>query len=416
MLAHDHDGLGEHHEPHAPERLHDLARLARIALPDRDDDHVVEHALGRHVHVHDLGEHQPHDRQEDALGGLAEPVVFLRRPADDRRRIDRPRAPGERGEVKHGVVARQRVVARVIAERAFAPALGGVHVSLQDDLGLRRHLQLDRPAGHELHPVAAQPAGEDDLVDSGRQGGGGGVDHRRVAAERDRHRHARGGPMLVLGAALVRLPVHAERAIVEHLQPIHPDVARAGDGIAREHAGQRDVAAAVAGPAFQDRQCRQRRIRRLHDLLAGRGAHTAGRGLRNLEQRAQFLQLVEKGAGHLQIEQLRDARAEVVEPLDAQRRRHAVRAAEGVDEHRHLEALHVLEEERDVGLAPGLRHAVDDLGDLEVARDGRSHAAQVAATLEVRDELAQVAEGHRPTRDERSRPASRRRRGRRGSG
>ena len=41
-----------------------------------------------------------------------------------------------------------------------------------------------------------------------------------------------------------------------------------------------------------------------------------------------------------------------------------------------------------------LRHAVGDLGDLEVARDGRGHAAELAALLEVRDELAEIGEGH----------------------
>jgi len=71
--------------------------------------------------------------------------------------------------------------------------------------------------------VAAQPSREDDLVDAGRQRRGGRVDHRRIAAERDRDGHAVGrftlrlGDPMVLGAALVGLPVHAERAIVEYL-------------------------------------------------------------------------------------------------------------------------------------------------------------------------------------------------------
>src|SRR5262249_16322969 len=65
VLADDHDRLGEHHEPHAPQGLHDLARLTGIPLADRNDDHVVKHAFGRHVHVHELGQHELHDRQED---------------------------------------------------------------------------------------------------------------------------------------------------------------------------------------------------------------------------------------------------------------------------------------------------------------------------------------------------------------
>src|SRR5207253_529929 len=58
---------------------------------------------------------------------------------------------------------------------------------------------------------------------------------------------------LVLGAALVGLPVHAEGPIVEDLEPVHPDVARAGARVPGEHARQRDVAAAVLGPAAEHR-------------------------------------------------------------------------------------------------------------------------------------------------------------------
>src|SRR5439155_6033615 len=58
----DHDDvLGQHHEPEPPERVHDLARLPGIALPDRDDDQVVEDALGGHVHVDYFGQEQTDD-------------------------------------------------------------------------------------------------------------------------------------------------------------------------------------------------------------------------------------------------------------------------------------------------------------------------------------------------------------------
>ena len=168
--------------------------------------------------------------------------------------------------MEHRVLAGERVVARVVAERPLLPALARGHPALQHDLGLRRHLEVARHAARELDAPAAEPAGEDDLVHAGRERRGGRVDQRRIGAERDRHGHPRAGARrlerhaLVLGAALVGLPVHAERHVVEDLQPVHADVARPGARVAREHRGQRDVAAPVAGPAAEDRQARERRI------------------------------------------------------------------------------------------------------------------------------------------------------------
>ena len=99
-----------------------------------------------------------------------------------------------------------------------------------------------------------------------------------------------------------------------------------------------------------------------------------GRGLRDVEQAAELSHLVEEGARQLQIEELRDAGAEVVEPLDAEGRGHAIRAPERVDEHGDVEAFDALEQQRDVGVAIAFTHAIDDLGDLEIARDLRADA------------------------------------------
>ena len=58
-------------------------------------------------------------RQEDALGGFAEEIIFHRRLADDRRRIDRILAMRDRGDVKCGIPVGQGVEAGVVAEGAF---------------------------------------------------------------------------------------------------------------------------------------------------------------------------------------------------------------------------------------------------------------------------------------------------------
>ena len=84
----------------------------------------------------------------------------------------------------------------------------------------------------------------------------------------------------------------------------------------------------------------------------------------------------------LRSRSLRDPLAQLVETLDAERAGHALRRAEGVDEHRHLEAVDLLEEEGDVLGGRALRDAVDDLADLEIARDTHGDALELPSLLE----------------------------------
>jgi hypothetical protein len=132
----------------------------------------------------------------------------------------------------------------------------------------------------------------------------------------------------------------------------------------------------------------------LDDLLARGRPHALGPGLGEVEEIAELPQLVERGAGHPQIEQLGDPAGDVVETIDAERGGHALARAERVDEDGRVEALHVLEEQGHVASAPALRHAVGDLGDLQVTRDRRAHPLEPALLLEVGDELAEIGEGH----------------------
>ena len=74
-------------------------------------------------------------------------------------------------------------------------------------------------------------------------------------------------------------------------------------------------------------------------------------------------------------------RADVVEPLDAEREAHAPLGAELVDQQRVARALRVLEEER---RPAGLDGAVDDLRDLEVGIDLGGDAHELALALEER--------------------------------
>ena len=159
--------------------------------------------------------------------------------------------------MEDGIVVGVRVEAGVIAERPLAAALAGLDVAFEDDLRVGRHFHVDRDALHELDAVAAKEPGEHQLVEPFGHRRRGGIRERGIRTERDRDRQPPVQPLgdaVMLRAALVPLPVHAGRARVEHLHPVRADVAHARLGILGEHERQRDVAATVLGPAFQDRQ------------------------------------------------------------------------------------------------------------------------------------------------------------------
>ena len=114
--------LREHHLPHAPEAVHDFVGLHRIGLLDAHEDEVVEDAFRRQRDVHDLREIHFEDRQEQFHGRAADIKIFHRRHADDRRGINRVFAVRDGGDVKDRIRLGQRVIAGVIAERAFRRA------------------------------------------------------------------------------------------------------------------------------------------------------------------------------------------------------------------------------------------------------------------------------------------------------
>ena len=75
-------------------------------------------------------------------------------------------------DVEHRVVVRMRIETGVVAERSFAPALARIHVTLEDDLRVGRHLEVVRDALHELDALAAEKSGEQQFVEAFRHGRG----------------------------------------------------------------------------------------------------------------------------------------------------------------------------------------------------------------------------------------------------
>ena len=116
----DDDRLRQAQHPEAPDRVHDLPRVARERLADRDDAAVVERARHGQVVVDDLGHGHPDRGQEDALGRLR-PATRPRRAACRRRSTDRSRRRRIviAGHVEDRELLDRRVVAGVVAERAL---------------------------------------------------------------------------------------------------------------------------------------------------------------------------------------------------------------------------------------------------------------------------------------------------------
>ena len=273
VRIHYHDALAELHLTRSPQGMHHFARVQRIALVHGHQGAVVEPAFFGEVEVDQLWEGEPHQRQEDALGGLAQIGVFHGSLPHDGGGVDGITTVRERRQMEHRIPVGQGVVAGVVAERPFGPGLVELHVPLEHELRMSRHLQVDRVAPHQLHCLAPQETGEEHLVDRPRQRRRGGVGQSGVGADGHRHFHAPRRAGVVLGAILVQVPVHAGGVLVEHLQPVHAHVARTGPRMPGEDQGQGDVAARVQGPALEDGERLQ------IDLVAGEHHLLAGTAL-----------------------------------------------------------------------------------------------------------------------------------------
>ena len=295
----------------------------------------------------------------------------------------------------------RRVVAGVVAERPLHPDLALLDRPLEHDLGVRRHLEVDRLRLDDLDRLAAEEAGEHQLVDVLRQRRARGVGRHRVEPERDGDRDLAVGGEVVGAPVLVDLPVHVGGARVDLLHPVHADVAAARVRVLRDHGRQRDERSRVAGPAALDRQ--QVEV----DLVAGQDDLLAGAARDGLRQRVgdrlQLLQaahLVDEALRRLHLEHVLEPRRDVVEPLDAEREAHPPLGAELVDQQRQPRALRALEQQRG---AARLHGPVDDLGDLEVGVDLGRDANELTLVLEQANPLAQVGRGghQRESNDER---------------
>ena len=91
------------------------------------------------------------------------------------------------GQVKHRVLIGQRVEAGVIAEWPLAAQLAQFHVAFQNNLRMGWHFEIDRLALHDLYGLAAQKAGDHELLHLWRRGNDRRKRRRRIGPDRNRH-------------------------------------------------------------------------------------------------------------------------------------------------------------------------------------------------------------------------------------
>ena len=342
VLIHHHDDFRKHGLAGAPDRVHHFARVAGIRLADGHQNQVMEDALGRHRDIAHFRQLQPHQRQENAFDGLAHVIVFHGRRPHDGGRVNRFFAVRDGSKVKDRVPIFQRIKTGVIAERAFGAQLAQFDVSFEHDFGLRRHLQVAGLALHHLDGALSQEAGDHHLVQVRRQRQDRRVHADRIGADRHGDIHARlpvsAHTAVMLGALLVGLPVHAGGDVVVNLHAIHAAVALAGIGVARKHHRQGDEAAAIFGPAFENRELGQRHAGGAHHFLARAFGNDLGKEPAHLGQLGQHFQLADQTFRHAHLEELDDARRDLFHRIHFQRDFHFAQRSVSVDEHGHIRA------------------------------------------------------------------------------
>ena len=279
-----------------------------------------------------------------------------------------------------------RVVTGVVAERAFGADLVFLDVALEHDLRARRDLDPDADAFHELDRLAAQEAGEHQLVDVLRQRRARRVGGDRVEPERDGDLDAAVGCEVVGATVLVDLPVHEGRVPVDDLHPVHADVPATGARVVGDHGRERDERRGVTRPAALDREeAEVDVVAAQDDLLADALTDRLRARVGDRLQLLQAAHLLHQAARRLHLEHVGDPLRDVVEALDSEGEAHAALGAELVDQKRVPGALRLLEQQR---RPSGFHRAVDDLRDLEVRVDLGRDADDLSLALEQRNPVA----------------------------
>ncbi len=257
--------------------------MARILLLHGHHRHAVGTTFGRQIEVDDLRELLLQDRHEHLVQCHTENRRLIRRTSGVGAVVDRILAVGDALDGEHREAIHLVVVAGVIAVGSFVGHLTRMDMSLEDDLGVRRHLQLGADRLDQLGARAAQQAGKGIF--------GQRIGHRRDRAENgrrigtQRHRH-RVRPILVLLAPLAEIqrtatvaqPAHDDLVAADDLLPVDAEVLPFLVRALGDSQAPGDQRRGVTRPAVLHRNLRQVDVVTFEDhFLAGRVLEYLGR-------------------------------------------------------------------------------------------------------------------------------------------
>ena len=296
------------------------------------------------------------------------------------------RLSGDGRDVKDGVIVRQGIPARVIAEGPLFPQLAGVQVALHHDVRIRGNLHVHRLALHQFGALSPQKTGEVQLVNRRRKRRARRVDVDGVSAQGNRHLHARahfGAFLKILRPVVMKVHVHARGRLVEKLHAVKPYVSSASPRVSRVDVPEGDVASRVLGPALDGGNRKEVRVFGLHDLLALGRAHRLGRERCEARELGQHLHLRDDALGRLDFEQFRHLVGHRIHAFYTESQLHALVGGVGVDEDGNVELLAAWADGffEQKGGAAVLHRAIGDLGDLEFHVHRNLDAAQLARAL-----------------------------------
>ena len=385
LVDHHHElGVGELGQS-TPEGHRRPLGLAGIGLVDGDHRQLVAEGLHRQEEIDDLRDLLAQDRRVDAVEGDGEHRFLLGGSAAEGGQKHRITAVGDAVEAHQGRLLGVAVEAHVIAEGAIGQLLAGGDRALQHDLAVAGHLQVERFALHQPHPLAGIEPGEQPFTQLHR-------DRRRRRHDQQRMDADGNGDLQFLaqsrrlaqmaGAAAHAQPVHGHRRGGLLLQAIHAHIRHAGFRILGDHQPQGDHAARIRRPGTQQGQGIEIQLLPFeHHLVAGGGEIAVGPGFDQIPEHAgEHLELAQAlgGAGLLQQGQPFPQAFELLRALHAHAPHHPFHRAQQVDGHGHRRADHVLKQQ---GRPTETQHPIGARRQLQVGVHRGGDAAQLAALL-----------------------------------
>ena len=386
----------------APAAQHDAPRVPGVFFFDADHGDAVGAAFRRQVEIDDFRKLFLQQGDIDFVQGGGEDGGLVRRFAEVGAVVDRAVAQGGAFDGKHGKFRLAVVVAGVVAVGAFGRHVAGVDVAFEEDFRAGGGVQAAGEA-HHFAARAAQESGEAVFAQGVRDGGDGGEQRRRVAADGDGDGKGAVGMRLAMGAvvkcaAAMGEPAHDDAVFADRLLAVDGDVLPGQARALRDDQPPGDERRDVVRPGVLDGQAGEVNVvARQHGMRAGRRVEHARRHVPDVFGETHFAERlgeVVRRRGFFQIRQLAANRAQP-RRLHAHAQRHPFARAEQVGKHgitvaAAVGADGVFKEQRRAAVG---KDAARDFGDFQMRRDGVMDALQRATAFQQGDEGAQVGTG-----------------------